>query len=216
LDDNINHSYITKYLRSILPPRGEILTSIEESACLEESYVPIIEPEVAQLLRLFIAITKPERILEIGTAVGYSAIFMAQCAEDIKITTIERYKNASERAKINIEKAGLSSRIEIIEGDAAEVLLNLSGEYDIIFLDAAKGQYPVFLPYIENLLREGGILISDNVLYKGMTASRELVIRRKITIVKRLRQYLKTLMEHKAFTTSIIPIGDGVAVSYKR
>lgn len=216
MEDNINRHYITEYIRGLLPGRDALLTSIEESAVLEESYVPIVEPEVAQLLKLFIDIIKPERILEIGTAVGYSSIYMAQCFENAHITTIERYKNASERAKKNIEKANLESRIEIIEGDASEILKTLDGEYDLIFLDAAKGQYPAFLPYLEKLLREGGVLISDNVLYKGMIASKELVIRRKITIVKRLRMYLKTLMEHDGFTTSIIPMGDGVAVSYKK
>lgn len=216
MDDNINRHYINEYLRALLPKRSELLTSIEESSVLEESYVPIIEPEVAQLLKLIIDITKPQKILEVGTAVGYSAIYMAECSENIKITTIERYKSASDRARVNVEKAGLSDRIQIIEGDASDILTQLSGEYDMIFLDAAKGQYPAFLPHLEKLLKKGGVLVSDNVLYKGMIASKELVIRRKITIVKRLRMYLKTLMESEIFTTSIIPMGDGVAISYKK
>ncbi len=217
MTENINHDYITDYIRSLLPEREGIFSEIEQAAVKEESYVPIVEPETAQLLRLFIDMLKPRRILEIGTAVGYSAMLMAAHAGgNTHITTIERYEKAAAAAAENFRRAGFSKQITLLEGDAGEILPDLSGEYEMVFLDGAKGQYPSFLPHITRLLKAGGVLISDNVLYKGMTASHELLVRRKITIVKRLRVYLETLMKDKNFTTSIIPIGDGVAISYKK
>lgn len=216
MSDNINHDYITEYIRGLMPRSEGILKEIEQKSRLEESYVPIVEPETAQLLRFFISLLKPRRILEIGTAVGYSAILMARAGENAYITTIERYKKAAEKAAQNFKNEGLDGRIELIVGDAKDILPSLTGAYDLIFLDAAKAQYLSFLPHLTRLLSSGGVLISDNVLYKGMTASKELAIRRKITIIKRLRAYLEALMNTSCLVSCILPLGDGVAVSYKR
>ncbi len=216
MGENITYPYIDEYLQSLMPKREGILSSIEQTAVLEESYVPIVPPETAQLLRLMLDITKPKKILEIGTAVGYSAMLMAKWAKNAHITTIERYEKSAHIAKNNIENENLQDRIRIIEGDAAEILPTLKEEFDLVFMDGAKAQYLAFLPEVSRLLKTGGVLISDDVLYKGMPASRELLIRRKITIYKRLRKYLEHLMQREDFTTSIIPIGDGVAISYKK
>ena len=214
MSENINYPYIVEYLRSILPKRDSLLEEIENKSKLEESYVPIAEPETAQLLRVLARLSGGGDFLEIGTGCAYSSIILARETQG-KITTIERYSKAAGFARENIEKAGLSGRIELLEGEAADILPTLSNEYGLVFLDAAKGQYPAFLPHILRVLKNGGILVSDNVLYKGMTAERKLLIRRKITIVKRLRIYLKTLFETEELTTCVLPLGDGVAISVK-
>lgn len=211
---NINYPYITEYIRGLLPERKGQLSAMETEAAAEESYVPIAEPETAQFLRVLINITGAKKILEIGTGMGYSAIVMASCRDDIEITTIERYDKVAARARVNVQNADLADRITILEGDAADILPTLEGVYDMVFLDAAKGQYLAFLPILKGLLKKGGLLVSDNVLYKGMTASRELLVRRKITIVKRLRMFLKALYDDNTLETSVLPLGDGVALSY--
>jgi len=214
-EDYINHPYITQYIRKIIPKRDSFFSKLEEYA--QENHVPIIQPEVAQLLRLQLRLLKPKRVLEIGTAIGYSALIFAEELDvDGKIDTIERYDKMVMVSRANIEVAEMSDVINVIEGEAEEILPKLDGMYDFVFLDAAKGQYPEFLPHCIRLLRPGGLLISDNVLYKGMIASDHLVIRRKITIVKRMRAYLNTIMEHEELESTVIPVGDGVALSIKK
>lgn len=213
--ENINYPYITEYLRSLLPESEGILKEIEEAAHDEKSYVPIAEPETRQLLELLVDMTRPKKVLEIGTGSGYSAISMAMRNEEIAVTTIERYAKAAGVARENIEKAGLLGRITLIEGEAAEVLRDICGQFDMVFLDAAKAQYINFLPEILRILKKGGLLVSDNVLYKGMTAERSLLVRRKITIVKRLKKYLQEISKSPYFKTSVLPMGDGVALSWR-
>lgn len=216
MSENINYSYITEYLRSLLKKREGLIGEIEEEAAKEESYVPIAEPETAQFIRVLLDIHKPSKILEIGTGCAYSAICMAS-HRDVKIKTIERYDKVYARAVENIKKANLEDKIEAVLGDAADILAEMSGEeYDMVFLDAAKGQYINFLPHIMRNLKKGGLLVSDNVLYKGMVAERSLFVRRKVTIIKRLKMYLKEISENEAFDTTILPLGDGVALSYKK
>ena len=206
-----------KYLDSLIPRRSDFLMELRKKSALEDSYAPIIEPQSEQLLLTMLEAVKPRRILEIGTAVGYSAILMAQhLPPDSEIITVERYKKHADIAIDNVFKMGLEKRIRVIEGEAAEVLEWLDGEFDFIFLDAAKGQYLEFLPSIKRLLKRGGMLFSDDILYKGMVGDDGMVIRRKITIVKRLRMYLEAIMSDENLTTSIIPIGDGVAISVKK
>ncbi len=211
----ITYDYINEYIRKTIKQNTGILKELENHAL--ENHVPIIQPEVAALLTLLGRLVKPVRILEVGTAIGYSSILLSRILEPGgRIDTIERYALMIEKAKGNIKAAGLENTINIIEGDALEVLKCLDRPYDMIFLDAAKGQYPEFLPECVRVLKKGGLLVSDNVLYKGMIANEELVVRRKKTIVKRLRDFLDSLCRDESLDTSIIPIGDGVALSYKK
>lgn len=211
----INHEYIVEYIRRTISRNSGILAELEAYA--EENHIPIIQPEVASLLRVVGRLTKPVRILEIGTAIGYSSILLAGILEPCgRVETIERYELMVEKAAENIKKAGLEKIISIIPGDAGEVLRCLDKQYDLIFLDAAKGQYPDFLPECLRMLKKGGLLVSDNVLYKGMVANDGLVVRREKTIVTRMRQYMDSLCQSEELETSIIPIGDGVALSYKK
>ena len=211
-EDNINYEYIIRFLRDNIKKSEGLISEMEQYA--KENKVPISQPESIRLTEILLMIKKPEKILEIGTAIGYSAIKMANVS-DAKITTIELSDEMAQKAEENIKKAGLENRITVLKGDAKEVLKTVSGEYDVIFMDAAKGHYMDFFLECDRLLKKGGLLISDNVLYKGMTATDELVVHRKITIVKRLRKYLEMLKENESYQTAVIPIGDGVALSVK-
>lgn len=210
--DNINYDYILRYIRAEIPKRSGLLLEMEEYA--KKNSVPISQPESMRFLELIIKMSNAKNILEIGSAIGYSSIIMSR-ANDANVTTIELSEEMARLAKENIEKANLSDKITLILGDAKEELNKISGKFDVIFIDAAKGQYMGFFEHCRRLLRVGGIIISDNVLYKGMTATDELVVHRKITIVRRLRSYLDMLRDSKEFSSCIIPIGDGVALSFR-
>lgn len=211
----ICYEYINEYIRKTIKGNTGILAEMEEFA--HQNHVPIIHPEVGRMMTVLGNMLKPARILEVGMAIGYSTILFSTFLQPGgKIDTIERYDLMIERARYNIKRAGLEDTINIIAGDALEVLSCLDKKYDMIFLDAAKGQYPEFLPECLRMLNKGGLLVSDNVLYKGMIASDELVVRRKKTIVKRMRDYLDSICKNEELETSIIPIGDGVALSYKK
>ena len=212
--DAIVYPYITEYLRKEIPEHSGILKELEEYAQINS--VPIVQPETAQLLEVLMAIKRPLRILEVGCAIGYSAILMAKyLQEGGTITTIEWDADMAEIARINIEKAGLSDVINVIHNDAKEVLPTLTAQYDIIFLDGPKAHYIYMMNDCIRLLKKGGLLISDNVLYKGMTADDEHVIRRKITIVKRLRRFISAQMQRGELKTVLLPLGDGVTVAVK-
>lgn len=211
---HINEGYIEEYIRDITPKNPAYLREMEDFA--EENHIPIIEAESAQFLKLQLKIHQPKRILEIGTAIGYSSLIMSEAlAGDCKITTIERRDDMIEMAINYIGKTPYEKNINILKGEAQEVLADLKDEYDLIFMDAAKGQYLEFFNQSIRLLKPGGLIISDNVLFKGMVATDELVIRRKITIVKRLRKFLKYINEIEGFTSCVIPIGDGMALTYR-
>ena len=211
---SVNEDYITSYIRDITPQRTGQLKIMEDYA--RENNVPIIEPEVGQLIKVLLRLHKPKEILEVGTAIGYSALLMAQNLEgDWSITTMERNPQMIEKARENFRESGLEDRIRIIEGDARETFPHLTKKYDFIFLDAAKGQYMEFLGYAKDLLKPGGLIVSDNVLYKGMVASDDLVVRRKRTIVNRLREFLEYINNMQGYTSSVLPLGDGVALTYK-
>lgn len=212
--DPIVYPYITEYLRKEIPQKEGLLGELVDYAI--EHSVPIVQPETAQLLEVLCAIKRPKRILEVGCAIGFSAILMAQYLEDGgTITTLEWDADMAEIARENIKKAGLSDVINVIHNDAKEVIPTLNAQYDIIFLDGPKAHYIYMLNDCIRLLKKGGLLVSDNVLYKGMTADDNLVIRRKITIVKRLRRFISLQMQRKDLKTVVLPLGDGVTVGVK-
>ena len=213
-EDNINYEYIIRYLRDTIPERSGHIAEMEQYA--KSNDVPISQPESIRLVEVLLKIAGAKKILELGTAIGYSAIRMTNAC-GAEVVTVELSDEMADIAEKNFEIAGVSDKVTLIRGDARQVISEMSGEgiFDIIFVDAAKGQYMEFFGHCERLLKKGGVLISDNVLYKGMTATDELVVRRKITIVRRLRQYLEMLKENKNFSTSLLPLGDGVALSFK-
>jgi predicted O-methyltransferase YrrM len=211
----ITHDYMEHYIRSLIKDHNGILKELEDYA--HSNHVPIIHKEVAKFLELMITIKEPVKILELGTAIGYSAILMSLSSKERSlITTIERDKKMIEIAQGNIEKYGFKDKINIIEGDCLEVLEKLDDKYDMIFMDAGKGHYNHFLDHCVRLLNKDGTIIADNVLFRGMVATDELVERRKITIVKRMREYLELVSDNEKFITSIIPMGDGIAVTTRR
>lgn len=207
---------IVTFINSMETENSEILEVIEREAL--DSYVPIIRKEMQSFLKLLLSIQKPMRVLEVGTAVGFSALLMSEYLPDgATITTIENYDKRIPIARKNFERAGKEHMITLLEGDAQEVLKTLEGEYDFIFMDAAKGQYIHFLPDILRLLWAGGLLVSDNVMQEGtIVESRFGVERRDRTIHARMREYLYVLKHHEALITSIVPLGDGVALSVKK
>ncbi|MTI79400.1 MAG: O-methyltransferase [Firmicutes bacterium] len=207
---------ITNYIRGLVPPREDLLFQMERYA--EENIVPIVEPEVAQLLYWLALTHGSKNVLEIGTAIGYSTLWLAKAVTPNggKITTIEINKPRYEVACKNIQEAGLENDIELIYGDAREKIFNFNGPYDYIFLDAAKGKYLDFLHHCVKILRSGGLLVADNVFMHGMVISGQVDKRRNKTAVRRLRDYLKVAMEHPQLATTIIPLGDGIALSYKK
>ncbi len=207
---------LVTYINSLDTGNTTILDEIEKEAI--DTYVPIIRKEMQSFLKLILAIKKPARILEVGTAVGFSAILMAEYNQvSCEITTIENYEKRIPIARENFKRAGKDGMITLLEGDAAEVLKTLNEPYDFIFMDAAKGQYIHFLPEILRLLAEDGVLVSDNVLQDGdIIESRFAVTRRNRTIHKRMRDYLYELTHHENLVTSVLPIGDGITVSTRK
>ncbi|MBY0757579.1 MULTISPECIES: O-methyltransferase [Sellimonas] len=207
---------MVEYIHSLETRNSEILEEIEQEALRER--VPIIRKEMQSFLQVLLLLKKPKRILEIGTAVGFSAILMSEAAgEDCTVTTIENYDKRIPTARENFRRAGKENKITLLEGDAAEVLCKLDGTYDFIFMDAAKAQYIHYFREAMRLLEDGGLLVSDNVLQDGdIMESRFAVERRKRTIHSRMREYLYLLKHDDRIVTSIVPIGDGAAVSIKK
>ncbi len=207
---------IVSYINSLDTGNSDICNLIEKEALADN--VPIIRKEMGNLLKVLIALKQPSSILEVGTAVGYSSILMSEnMPQDCTITTIENYDKRIPVARENFKRAGKENVIKLLEGDAAEVLKELTGSYDMIFMDAAKGQYISFLPDILRLLSKGGLLISDNVLQEGeIVQSRYGVTRRNRTIHSRMREYIYVLTHSEELVTSVVPIGDGITLSVKR
>lgn len=207
---------VVAYINSLDRGNSRICEIIEQEAIANQ--VPIIRKEMGSLLRVLIELKQPGAILEVGTAVGYSSVLMSESMpEGCTITTIENYDKRIETARENFKRAGKENVITLLEGDAAEVLKTLSGSYDFIFMDAAKGQYINFLPDITRLLRVGGLLVSDNILQEGeIVESRYVVTRRNRTIHSRIREYVYALTHSDDFVTSVVPIGDGITLSVKR
>lgn len=206
------------YLNSLDTGNGELLDQIEKEALSND--VPIIRRDMQSFLKFLLAVKKPRRILEVGCAVGFSAILMAQWNPvGCTVTTIENWEPRIPVARENFRRANREKQITLLEGDAGGILPQLLSEgkqYDWIFMDAAKGQYPILLPVAVELLSDGGVLVSDNVLFDGdIIESRFAVTRRNRTIHKRMRDYLYTLTHHEQLVTTVLPVGDGAAVSVK-
>lgn len=203
---------ISAFLDSLESGEAEYLETIEEEAL--NAHVPIIRKETGSFLKVLLKMKQPKKILEIGTAVGFSALIMSEYAPQATITTIENYAKRIHAARENFKRAGKDSVIRLIEGDAAKVLKKLKGTYDFVFLDAAKAQYLYYLEDILTHMDKGGIIVTDNVLQEGdVLESRFAVRRRDRTIHARMRKYLYEIKHRKELMTSIIPLGDGVAVS---
>lgn len=206
----------TDYIRSLELPGSTLSEEIQKDALAGD--VPIIRPETASFLLFLISLKKPLSILEVGTAVGYSAIRMSEVMPaGATITTIEKYPPRIEEAKRNFARAPRGCDITLLEGDAADILKTLDKPYDLIFMDAAKGQYIHFMPEVMRLLAPGGILVSDNVLQDGdIFESRYGIKRRNHTIHNRMREYLYALTHDEALDTVILETGDGMAISVKK
>lgn len=222
---NIVNEGVEQYLRGMLPPRTGLLQQIEEHAL--SARVPIVQPEVARLLFFLASRKKGGRILEIGTATGYSALWLALGTGELgQVTTIELAADRAALARDNfslVEKEAWAHQfrdrpagITLLEGDALQLMPTLEGFFDLIFVDAAKGQYPGFLSQAERLLSVGGLLVADNVLFRGLVALPDQEVdKRYRTLVGRLRTFLETVTTKECWDTTILPIGDGVSVSCK-
>ena len=206
---------LVTYINSLDRGNSEILDEIEKEAL--DTYVPIIRKEMQTFLKLLLAMKKPMRILEVGTAVGFSAVLMAEYGpKDVEIVTIENYEKRIPIAKNNFKQAGKEKQIKLLEGDAAEILPTIDDPFDLIFMDAAKGQYINFMPEVLRLLKKDGVLVSDNVLQDGdIIESHFVVERRNRTIYKRMREYMYELTHNDELVTSVLPVGDGITVSVK-
>ena len=204
------------YMNSLDKGNTPFLNHLEQEAL--KNRVPIIRREMQSFLKVLLQIKAPKRILEVGTAVGFSTLLMSTYnPADCEIVTIENYEKRIPIAKENFRKAGKEEQITLLEGDAQEILKTLTGSFDFIFMDAAKGQYINFLPEVLRLLEDGGILLSDNVLQDGdIVESHFAVERRNRTIYKRMREYLYVLKHHELLETSILSLGDGVTLSIKK
>ena len=211
----VDERFIT-FINSMEPGNTPLLEAIEKEAL--ETDVPIIRKETQSCMKMLLAVNKPKRILEVGTAIGFSSIFLyTYNPVESMVTTIENYEKRIPIARKSFERAGLEGQITLLEGDSAQILPTLEQPYDFIFMDAAKGQYLSFLPEVTRLLKPGGLLVSDNVLQDGdIIESRFVVIRRNRTIHKRMRSYLYTLTHHEQFVTAVLPVGDGITVSVKK
>ena len=211
----ITYDYMEEYLRGLIGENKGVLKELEDFA--KANGVPIVQKEAGKFLEFMVSMKRPLKILELGTAIGYSSILMYNAAKtNPDIVTIERSQEMIKLAKENLKKFNLEDKITIKEGDCLEILENLDEEFDLIFMDAGKGHYNHFLPHCLRLLKQDGIIIADNVLFRGMVPSDDLVKRRKITIVKRMRTYLDMVSNDENLITSVIPMGDGIAITKRR
>lgn len=207
---------MSAFIDSLDTGNTPFLNQIEREA--KETNVPIIRTQMQSLIKFLLVMQKPMSILEVGCAIGFSALLMSEYAPaGCKITTIEKYEKRIPIAKENFRRGGREENITLLEGDAVDILKELTGTYDLIFMDAAKGQYIRFLPDLLRLMPAGGILLSDNVLQDGdIIESRFAVTRRNRTIHSRMREYLYEIKHHPELETVILPVGDGVTISVKR
>lgn len=201
------------FLRDLLPQEDAVLQELRSYA--EMHHVPVVDPEVAHLLGLLISLLQPEQVLEIGTAIGCSAIYMARAMQEGTITTIELQQERYELALENFKRAGVAEKIYAILGDARVLVPKLEQQYDFMFMDAAKGQYQEFLTVADRILKPGGLLVADNVLLNGWVIDLNYPRHRQKTMVYRMKAFLEQFKENQQYQCSIIPLGDGVALIRK-
>lgn len=212
--DNINREYIDVYINGLIENKDEILEKFR-TECIERQ-LPIIHKEVGQYIKLIIEQLNAKNIIEVGTNVGYSSIFMSRVMNNEgKVITLERSEKFYNEAIQNIKKFNLERNIEVYFGDAVEILdtIDINGTFDIAFIDAAKSYYTTFFDKCAKMMKSGGIIISDNVLYQGMIANDDLVVKRKKTLVRNMREYLIYISHDDRYITSVLPLGDGLAVT---
>lgn len=206
---NVNYDFIEDYIRSLIVKKDEDLEVLRKYA--EENHVPIIEEESEEFLKFLLKLIEPKKVLELGSAIGYSAISFVKNQNSIEnLVTVEISEKMYKLAKKNIEDFGFQDKINIYLEDAYIFLQKTLDKFDLIFIDAAKGQYENYFSLAIEKLNPRGVIICDNVLFKGMIANDDLVKKRKITIVRRLRSFLEKIESDKRFTSSIVPIGDGI------
>jgi caffeoyl-CoA O-methyltransferase len=206
---------IKQYIAGLLPERNALLLQLEMAA--KEEKIPILQAESVQFLRLLLKIINPLSILEIGTAIGYSTLHMAEAAANARIITLEIDPERARRARLHFSQAKVADRVEVIEGDALETIPRLKQSFDFVFLDAAKGKYADFFDLVFPLLAPGGVLLADNVLFRGMVALDDDEIDKKYkNMVRKLKKFNRLLVTHPQLDTSFVPVGDGLAISRKR
>lgn len=207
---------IQQYINLLIPNRSDIFQRMEKDA--EENNVPIMEATGMEALLQVLRIGQPRSILEVGTAIGYSALRMVDAVPNSRVVTIERDEERFRKAEKYIEMAGKTEQIHLIKGDALEVedIIKDLGPYDAIFIDAAKGQYKRFFEIYSNYLSDNGLIITDNVLFKGLVCEPHIENRRIRSLVKKINEFNEWIMSHPEYDTVILPVGDGVAISKKR
>ncbi|MFS0554478.1 O-methyltransferase [Brevibacillus sp. 179-C9.3 HS] len=209
----ITNPAIDDYVSSLVPERSPLLMRLEQEAA--EENIPIVQLPSAQVMRMLLLLHRPKAILEVGTAIGYSTIWLAEAAPEAQIVTMDIDEDRLVRARANIKEAGCADRIEVLLRDAT-LGLPESYQFDCLFIDAAKGQYRAFLDLYLPLLREGGLVISDNILFRGLVATPEEASKRQRPMVDKLLSYNSHLMECPDLETTFIPVGDGLAISMKK
>jgi predicted O-methyltransferase YrrM len=210
--ENVTLSYVDDYLKSLLDFENEQLKEMRNYA--EDLKIPIVHKEVANLLRFLVQMKKPKRVLELGMAISYSALLMLNTADSIEeLHTFERNQWMYDRAMPFINKSEFKDKINIHFEDAIDGINNISGKYDFVFIDAVKSKYPIFWDAIIPHVSKNGLIVCDNVLYRGMICNDELVVKRDRTIVRSMRKFLTKIQNDPNCNTTILPIGEGVSIS---
>ena len=212
MSKNILTEFVNEHLQEITPEPDQDLKRLQKEALAKD--IPIIDTEVGEFLSLLIAIQRPQKILELGTGTGYSTLWLAK-DNQAQIVTIELKEREAKVARRNFAQLGLENRVELLVGDAVQIMADLEPEFDLVFIDAAKGQYLEYLEKALAITKEQGLIVADNILFKGMISNDELMHPRYDTLVYRLREYIDRVMEDPNLKSSILPLGDGLAISLK-
>ncbi len=207
-------SIASEYIREHLADeRDELLKEMTEYA--DEHFIPVLLPESSAFLKQIVMLVKPQKTLEIGTAIGYSSQIILKNGGE-KLYTIEIKEDTAQKAKEYFARAGLSDRVTLFVGDASEIVPLIDGQFDFIFMDGPKTRYIEYLPHLKKMLKNGGVLLCDNVLYNGMVTGETETQKSKSTIINGLDKFLCALRDDENFTTSILPVGDGMSLSIKK